>query len=489
MTAATAQAPATGLTDAELRAYAALRRRWRARPVAYARERLGMEPTEQQAAILRAIAAPGAKVSVRSGHGVGKSAVSAAIIWWFLETRDYARIACTAPTAHQLRDILWAEVAKWRRHADELSRRRGDHPRLWLSALFRTTTERIFDPSAKEEWFAVARTSSRDQPEALQGFHAPPDKLLFVIDEASGVPDEVFQVAEGALSSPGSRLLMLSNPTRNTGYFADSHKRNRHQFTAIHLHGSDSPLVDPRYREELVARWGEDSNVVLVRADGEFPRQDDDALIPLDYAEPCITREPYRVEPAETRVGVDPARYGDDRTVLVVRRGRNLLACEVYGRTDAMQIVAHARRLAREHRAAGIWVGVTGFHGVADRLRELGEHVVEVEEGAGPPTARHDGAVPGCMRDWLWLEARRWLREEEPSWAQIDRRIAEELAAELTAVTYRIDSSGRLKVQPKDEIKRRGRLGRSPDIADALLMTLAPDRRGERAVSAERLVF
>ena len=113
---------------AQGKAYLALRKRWRTSPVRYVQQRFGMDPTPQQATILHALVPPGAKVSVRSGHGIGKSACAAWAILWHLETHDYTKVPCTAPTAHQLRDILWGELSKWRRHADEQSARRGDHP-------------------------------------------------------------------------------------------------------------------------------------------------------------------------------------------------------------------------------------------------------------------------------------------------------------------------------------------------------------------------
>jgi hypothetical protein len=120
------------LTDpvyvAQSQAYLRLRKRWRAAPGLYVQQRFGVEPTAQQVRILTALVPPGAKVTVRSGHGIGKSSCAAWAVLWYLETHDYAKVPCTAPTAHQLRDILWGELSKWRRHADEESRRRGDHP-------------------------------------------------------------------------------------------------------------------------------------------------------------------------------------------------------------------------------------------------------------------------------------------------------------------------------------------------------------------------
>src|SRR5262245_24808128 len=148
----------------ESRAYLRLRKYWRADPVAYVQHRFGITPTWQQAQILDAIKAPGAKVSVRSGHGIGKSSCAAFIVWWHLETHAYSKVPCTAPSSHQLRDVLWGELAKWSRHADEQSAQRGDHPDLYLSQLFALTQDRLVDMGAPD-WGAFARTARKETPE------------------------------------------------------------------------------------------------------------------------------------------------------------------------------------------------------------------------------------------------------------------------------------------------------------------------------------
>src|SRR5215510_1831814 len=315
--------------------YLELRQLWKQCPMTYVHDRFGVEPTWQQQQVLEAIQPLGAKVSIRSGHGIGKSSSAAWAISWFVETYDYCKVPCTAPTSHQLRDILWGELSKWRRMADEQSAKRGDHPRFWLSRLFRLINDSLIDPSARE-WGAFARTAKKENPEALQGFHA--EHLMFCIDEASGVPEEVFEAAEGALSTPGARVLMLGNPTRNVGTFAASHKQNRGDYTALHFRSQDSPLVDAGYRERLVRKWGEGSNVVKVRADGDFPAQEDDVLISLELTEPCLTRE--RVDAHGKRIlGVDVAAFGSDRTTLVLRQGQVVEHIAIYAQQDTMVTV------------------------------------------------------------------------------------------------------------------------------------------------------
>jgi len=473
-----ATATATQDRDAPLHLYLELRDLWRDNLCLYVQQRFGTEPTFQQRAILEAMLPYGAKVSVRSGHGVGKSSTASWVVWWLLETHDFAKIPCTAPSSHQLRDILWGELAKWRRKSDEVSEALGLHPRFWLSRLFRLMTDSVLDPSAKD-WGAFARTARKENPESLQGFHG--EHLLYVVDEASGIPEEVFEAAEGALSSPGARVLMLGNPTRTSGTFAASHRHNRGEYTALHFRSQDSPLVDPGYRTRLVSKWGEGSNVVRVRADGDFPLQEDDVLISLELTEPCTTREKREGE-GKRRLGVDVARLGSDRTVLVLRQGSVVDRIRIFSKQDTMQTVGCILAILEPWRVDEVDVDVIGLGaGVYDRLAELkrqgviaGE-VVPVNVAEKAPLVRHPAdAKPRLLRDYLWLEVARWLREEQPVFCADDHGACEDLAGELASVGYGLDSNGCLVVEDKDHMRKR--LGMSPDLGDSLCCTFAPAR-------------
>lgn len=329
--------------------YLELRTHWRNDPMLYVRQRFGITPTWQQAEILHAIIPEGSKVSVRSGHGIGKSSSAAWSIFWFLETRDFSKIPCTAPSSHQLRDVLWGELSKWRRKADLLSTARGDPPKYWLSRLFKLVSHSLYDPQA-QEWGAFARTAHKENPEALQGFHA--ENLLFVLDEASGIPEEIFEAAEGALSTQGARVLMLGNPTRTSGTFYASHHQDRHSYTSLHFRSDESPLVDVGYRERLTRKWGEASNVVRVRADGEFPLQEEDVLIALELAEACLTRAKEHAV-GTRKLGVDPARFGcfDDETEILTNAGWKFFA-ELTGQEEVLSLYGDEAR----------WAPITALH-------------------------------------------------------------------------------------------------------------------------------
>lgn len=459
------------------RDYFCARERWRDSPLLYVRERFGAEPTWQQAQILDAILPPGAKVSVRSGHLVGKSSAAAWLIYWQLETHDFCKVPCTAPSGHQLRDVLWGELNKWRRAADAQSAMRGDHPRVWLSKLFKLTSESLYDPGAPD-WGAIARTARKENPEALQGFHA--QDLLFILDEASGIEEAIFEAAEGALASRNARVLMLGNPLRTSGTFYNSHHGNRADYTALHFRSQDStlPSADPDYRPRLVRKWGEGSNMVRVRADGEFPRQEDDVLISLELTEPCLTRERIPGEGLR-RLGVDVARMGNDRTVLLLRQGRVVEHIKVYAKQDTMQTVGCVVQVLDLWQVDEIAIDVIGLGaGVYDRLVELKRQghitaaVVAVNVAHEAPAQPRVGEPRAHkLRDYLWLEMARWLREDMPVFAAEDREACSDLAGELASVHYSLDSNGRIVVEDKEHMKKR--LGHSPDcfIAGTMIRT------------------
>lgn len=496
------------LTPEVLEQYQKLRAKWRQDPVLYCRQRLGLNPTRQQAKILEAIAPSGSKVTVRAGHGIGKSGSTSGAIWWHMECFDYSKTPCTAPTRSQLEQILWSEISKWQRKSDIQSKKNGLPPELYLSSLFDFTATRVTDKGKPNEWFAVAKTSRRENPDALQGYHASDvtitdddeiiinnkdaGSLLFVIEEASGVPDEIFQVAEGALTSHNVRLLMIGNPTKNTGFFADSHKRHRSSYTSLHFRCDESPLVDKSYRPNLVKKYGEDSNIVRVRADGEFPKQDDDVLISLEVAEQCIDREP-RTTSAKRRLGIDVARFGSDRSVLIVRRGPNVERVEIRAKMNTEDLAGLAIQMADAEDIEEIFVDAAGVGGgVVDKLKRVMEDrkaegkkcqwiVVEVQVAEKDPekdsreAAAQTGEkantlemIPYRMRDFLWLEAKRWLENEEPSFSMLDRDVADDLAAELSLPKYKF-RDGLVMIESKDEMKKR--LTMSPDLADALNVT------------------
>jgi hypothetical protein len=429
--------------------------RWRkGGPAQFAADVFGAAPTDQQWEASRAIVER-RRVSIRSGHGTGKSAYMAWCVLWFMSCYYPCKVPATAPTSHQLEDILWAEIAKW--HAAMRER----VPQL--ANEFEWTKERFYLKSNPNESFAVARTARPERPEALQGFHS--ENILFLIDEASGVAENVFQVAEGALSTEGAFVVMAANPTREEGYFYDSHHKMRDRWAALHWDGEQSPMVSRQYVDDMRAKYGVDSPIYQVRVKGNFATATD-GVIPLSLCEAARVREVQPIASAPVIWGLDVARFGDDSTALAKRKGNVQLepTREWYG-LDTMQV---AGMIAAEYRDSRekpwcINVDVIGIGaGVVDRLEELGLPVrgINVAESASASIKYMR------LRDELWFLGREWLEARDCRLAEDD-----ELVGELVTAKYKIESSGKIKVESKDDMKKRGVA--SPNRADAWLLTFA----------------
>lgn len=419
---------------------------WRDDPVLFVRSVFGAEPQAWQERVLRGLNEH-SLVSIRSGKGVGKSSLLAWIILWFLATRTDVKVPCTANSQSQLYDVLWAECRKW---VEKMS------PEMRVILPYEVKSDRIEIAGN----FAVARTARRENPEALQGFHAK--NVLMVVDEASGVDDAVFQAAEGALTTEGARMILTSNPTRPSGYFYDTHHRDRGRWWSLKVSCTDSPYVSNEYVEGLKAKWGEDSNEYRVGVLGEFPLMGAHTIIPLNWVEAAVGRD--MVDNAPVVWGLDVARFGTDRTALAKRQGRILMEkVQAWQGRDLMEttgiIVDQYYSLPIDLRPVEIMVDVIGYGaGVVDRMKEMKLPV------RGVNVAERKSVRPDCLclRDELWFRAREWFQG-------YDCRIPEDndLIAELSGIEYKYSSTGKKFVEDKHQ------LGWSPDLADAFTLTFA----------------
>jgi hypothetical protein len=428
---------------------------WAGDPVAFARGALGVaEFDDWQLEALAALASDD-KLAIRSGHGVGKTAFLAwTVIWWLL-THYPAKAACTANTQSQLQDVLWAEIANWARKLPAGFRE---------LILVKADKVELASPG-KAENAAFARTAAKDRPEALQGFHSA--NMLFIVDEASGVPDIIFEVAEGALSTEGAKVILTGNPTRTTGYFYDAFFGPlAHRWWRRRVSCEESKRVSRKFIEDMRTKYGEDSNVYRVRVLGEFPRQDEDTVVPLDLAESAVGRD---VMPLGNIVwGLDVARFGSDRSVLIKRQGGVVLdKPRTWRQLDLMQlcgaIVNEYKACPFDRKPAEVLVDSIGLGaGVVDRLREMNFGPVVRGINVSEASAMSERFVR--LRDELWWSIREWLETREARLPKDD-----DLLGELCAPRYAYTSSGKIKVESKDDMRKRG--VQSPDLADALMLT------------------
>jgi hypothetical protein len=425
----------------------------------------GIDPWQRQ--ILRDFGRGERRISIRSCHGPGKTAVVAWCVLYMLLFRFPQKTVATAPTRGQLFDALFAEVMTWFTKLPAALQERYD-----------TKSDRIELKGAPDESFFSARTARRESPEALQGVHS--DHVLLVADEASGVDEKIFEAAVGSMSGENATTILASNPTKTSGFFFDTHHKLAHMWKTYHISAADSPRVTDDFAHDVAARYGEDSNAYRVRVLGEFPKADDDTIIPFHLVEAAAERDIERLPDATVVWGLDVARFGDDRSVLLQRSARAVEWAEEFKQLDTMALVGRIKHrydsILPPDRPHEILVDVIGVGaGVLDRLRELSlpARGVNVSESASMNEAYLN------LRAELWFMAREWLEERtcriEPSLHQ--------LRSELVVPRYEYTSNGKIKAESKGDIKKRGH--KSPNYADAFVLTFASNavraRYGKKA--------
>ena len=431
--------------------------RYRDDPVAFAREVIGIEPDEWQIELLDAVAAPAVRrVSVRSGHGVGKSTAVAMAAIWHVLMRIPSKTVVTAPTSSQLFDACFAEMKN--------VAKRLKPP---FNNLLEIKSDRIELKSQPEATFISCRTSRAEQPEALAGVHS--ENVLLIADEASGVPNAVFEAASGSMSGHNATTILTGNPTRNTGFFYDTHSRLKDDWYTMHVSCVDSPRVADDFVEDMKKRYGEDSPAFHVRVLGNFPPSEEDTVIPVALIDAAMNND-IRIHEDTTAIwGLDVARQGGDASVLCKRQGPVVHPLTVWRNLDLMQLTGAVKAeydaLPPSKRPAEIIVDSNGFGaGVLDRLRELGlpARGLNVSERALSKDTYLN------LRAELWFKCKAWLEGQDVKLPRDDL-----LWAELAAPRYHFTSAGKLQVESKDAMRKRG--VPSPDRADAVCLALAND--------------
>jgi phage terminase large subunit len=442
-------------------------------PVAFSEDMLGFDPDDWQRKAMADVSMH-PRTSIRSGQGVGKTAFEAALVIWFLCCRPNPKVVCTAPTKQQLHDVLWAEVSKWLE-------------RSLVKNLLKWTKTKIYMVGHEERWFATARTATK--PENMAGFHE--DYMLFVVDEASGIDDRIMETILGTLSGDGNKLLLCSNPTRTSGVFYDSHNRDRSRFKTHKVDSRDSKRTSRENIEMLIDKYGADSDVIRVRVFGEFPKAEADAFIPLELVELAAGA---RVEARgdTLHIGVDVARFGDDETVIAPRVGMKVFPLQCYNKQDTMvtagRVIAAGREMLRVMpalRRVEIKVDDSGVGGgVTDRLNE-----VILEEGLTDwwviPVNNGSKATDDELEHYenrgteSWAILRDVLQEAFSKHLQggsmeIELPNDERLITQLTQRKYRMTSKGRIALERKEDMKKRGL--DSPDRADAVILSFVTEK-------------
>lgn len=437
-------------------------------PVAFFEDILCMTPDDWQKNVLNDLVEH-PKVSVRSGQGVGKTALEAGAIIWFLVCRPYSRVIATAPTMQQLYDVLWAEIAKWLN--DSL-----------VEDLLKWTKTKVYMIGDDERWFATAKTATK--PENMQGFHE--DHMLIVVDEASGVADPIMEAILGTLSGEDNKLLMCGNPNRLEGVFYDSHNVDRDKYKVHKVSSMDSKRTSKDNIDMLLKKYGQDSDVARVRIFGEFPKGALDSLISMEtveYACNCKINESEIISSNILHIGCDVARYGDDKTVITPRIDKKVFSFTKYSKKSTMETAGNVILICKEYmqkypklKRCIIKIDDTGVGGgVTDRIKEVVSEeklpfvVVPVNNGSSATDdyyANLGSQIWGELRDVLEENFSNMMQGEKK--AVIELPYDDEMIKQLSNRRKKITSKGKIQLESKDDMKSRG-VG-SPDVADSITL-------------------
>lgn len=456
-------------------------------PVGALRYMFDFDPWSAQREVIRSVwQYP--RTAVRSGNGPGKTKIAFGGVGpAFLLAHPNSIVVTTAPTWLQVKELGWRE---WRKSWAVMRKRMGTYPQtkeVRIPECLKTSVE------LGEEWHAFGLSTR--EPEAFAGVHA--DRILFIVDEASGVDDRIFDAGEGYLTTAGAKVLLIGNPTKPAGQFHRAFTTERADWNTIHISAFDTPnftqewrsmdpevvrhMIQPRWVEDKKKRWGEDSSIYQVRVMGNFADEADDTIISLVSVENAQNRsaveegeDPTAI--AEVTISCDVARFGMDETVFMQRRGNTVTMLKVYHGRDTMVTAGYCldfiRAALHEPKVLRVRLvvddaGVGG--GVTDRLRETMRTLQQPERAQ---LVAYNGAEKPIDED-------HFSNKRSESWYRAKWRMStldiprdDDLAADLVSVKYKMNSNGQIQAEPKDDVKKR--LGRSPDRGDALVMLLEP---------------
>lgn len=398
--------------------------------------------------------------AVSSGHGIGKSTMSAWVASWIMDTRPYSIGTVTANTGIQLKTKTFAAIKTWK-------------ARAITSHWWDIGAEQIRHKENLTSWFCQAQTSNEDKSEAFAGQHAANSSSWYLFDEASAIPDKIWEVARGGITDGEPFWFAFGNPTKNSGNFYEAcFGRDQHRWNSRSIDSRSSSLTNKSTIEELIADKGEDSDEVRVRVRGLPPRADTTQFIPLETVRLAMKRPvPHILDDEPLLIGVDISRGGSDPTVVRFRRGADAVSIKpirisAEDTRDSMRLVALLADIySREHNgmmAAAMFLDETGVGGpVGDRLREMRyPNIIGVGFG-------HRAPVSHCanMRSYIWYQMRDWLKT---GCIGQDEMLEEDLSC--PGFSYQSKTSA-IVLETKEAV--RSRLGRSPDDGDALAVTFA----------------
>ena len=402
------------------------------------------------------------RMAVSSGRGIGKSALVSWLVIWMLSTRIGSTTIVSANSETQLRSVTWAEITKWlalslNSHWFEVSATRV-MPAKWLTEL----VERDLKKGTRY-WGVEGRLWSEENPDAYAGVHNF-DGVMLIFDEASGISDAIWAVAAGFFTenTPNRFWMAFSNPRRNTGYFYEAFNAKRDFWRNKVVDARSVEGTDKAVYEQIIQEYGPDSVQAHVEVYGEFPSAGDDQFIPVYLVDDATQRPRYKDASAPIIIGVDPARFGADATVIAVRQGRDLNVIKRYRGDDTMEIVGRVIEAIEEFNPTLVVIDEGGLGaGIVDRLKEQRYSQVK---GVNFGNKSTKPIMYGNKRAEMWGNMREWLKTASVPTDKL-------LKSDLTSPKVKPDSKGTIFLEGKKEMKARGLA--SPDAADAIAVTFA----------------
>lgn len=416
------------------------------------------------------------RAAIASGRGIGKSATFAWIAHWLVSTRLGASVWVTANGEPQLKTKTFPEISKWvsmgiNAHWFDINAT-SIVPADWL----REMVQRDMKIDGKY-WYIAAQLWSEENPDAFAGAHNAYGEM-YLFDEASGIPSPIWTVAQGVFTERiiDRYWLAFSNPRRNTGAFFECFHRNRDDWRRWQVDARNVEGTAADGYAAILRSHGEDSDEARMEVYGQFPNQATNQFIPKDNVAAARARECIPDPGAPLLMGVDVARFGEDRSVLAFRKGRDarFIPWQKYRKIDTVALASHAAEAATKYKVDAIFVDGNGVGGgVVDNLKAWGFQVIEVQAGASAT----DSDQYLNKRVEMWALMRDWLNigsiPDDP-----------ELESDLIGPEYEFHPvSNKLVLEGKEHMKEKRGLA-SPDIAEALALTFAkPIARNDNRAS------
>jgi hypothetical protein len=395
------------------------------------------------------------KISVASGHGIGKSAEMGMLSNWALSCWPDAKIVTTANTEGQLRTKTSPEIGKWHRMSIT------GH---WFD--IGTMAVKAKDATRSESWRQDFVTWSEHNTEAFAGLHNKGKIILLLFDEASRIHDKVWEVAEGALTDEDTVIIWVAfgNPTRNSGRFRECFRKFKHRWTTYQIDSRTVPGTNKKFLQQLVDDNGEDSDIVKVRVRGQFPSQSAMQFISEADADAARNRHlvPGQYNFAPVIIGVDPAWTGDDPLVIMLRQGLYSKKLASIPKNDNdIEVANLIARLEVEYEADAVFIDAGYGTGIYSAGQVMGRSWRLVWFGSTK-------VAPGYknVRAYIWGQMKRWLKEGgaiDPK----DQSLYDDIIGPETKPTL----DGVIQLESKEDMKARG--VPSPNDGDALALTFA----------------